>query len=317
VSLEQSIVAVTGSGGFIGRNLSRALARRGALVRSLVRYRSDLPGDYQFDLSQNSIDPEALKPPVRAVVHCAWDLKPQEYSESKSTNVEGTQWLIDCCLKAGVEQFVFVSSMAAHAEAQSAYGLTKWDIEKRLLALPNASTFSTVIAPGTVIGNGGVFLKARAMVKKLPVIPVFYASGGRRLQTVFIDDLCDAIVTSISNRVTGKLYIAETEGVAPKEFYRGLALLEGKRPLLCPLPGDVALLGVRALEAIGMKPSVSSNNLLGLKQLRHFDVTKTVAALGCQPMLNFWQSLERLAVAEGRTDLAKEIADVGAMLRSS
>ena len=189
MSLENTTIAVSGSGGFIGRYLCRALSAKGANVRSLVRYRSELPGDFQFDLSQSSMQPDALKPPVRALVHCAWDLKSQELSDSSSTNVEGTQWLIDKCLAAGVEQFVFISSMASHAEAKSAYGLTKFEVEKRLLALPNAATFSTIIAPGTVIGKGGVFSKARMMVKKLPIIPVFYGSQGRRLQTVYIDDL--------------------------------------------------------------------------------------------------------------------------------
>ncbi len=253
------------------------------------------------------MQPDALKGPVRAVVHCAWDLKTSDLSESKSTNVQGTQWLIDRCMAAGVEQFVFISSMASHDQAQSPYGRTKWEIERRLCAMPNAAQFSTIVAPGTVIGSGGVFSKARAMVQRVPVIPVFYASGGRRLQTVFIDELCDAIIASIQKRVTGRLNIAEAEGVKPKDFYRGIAILEGKNPRLIRFPGDVALFGIRTLEAIGLKPAVSSSNLLGMKHLRHFDVTQSIEALGCKPMGSYWQSLRRLAFEEGKMDVAARL----------
>ena len=304
MSIEGCTIAVTGSTGFIGRALCGALVARGARVRALVRYRSEVPGEFQFDLSQSNLDPRALQGAVRAVIHCAWDMSATDSQHARGINAEGTQWLIEQCQRAGVEQFVFISSMASHAQARSAYGMAKWECENRLLGVANATSFATIIAPGTVIGNGGLFARARQLIGKLPVVPVFYALGKRRIQTVHIDDLCEAVIAGIDRRVTGRLNIADRWGVSPMDFYRGLAMLEGKRPLLIPFPGDVALLGVRGLEAMGLHPAISSNNLLGIKMLRYFEPRPSLLKLGLATLPDYWRSLRRLAESEGKQQIA-------------
>jgi NADH dehydrogenase len=281
-------------------------------VRALVRHRGEVPGEFQFDLSQRSMDPRVLEGPVRAMLHCAWDLTASDETTASRINVEGSQWLIEQCQRAGVEQFVFISSMASHAQARSAYGLSKWETENRLMSVADAKNFATIIAPGTVIGSGGLFAKARQLIRKLPVVPVFYSTGNRRLQTVHLDDLCEAILAGIEKKVTGKLNIADPWGVTPMDFYRGLAMLEGKRPLLLRFPGDVALVGVRGLERMGMKPAISSNNLLGMKMLRQFDPVPSLLKLGLAALPDYWRSLQRLAEAEGHEEIAGKL---GRMIR--
>jgi nucleoside-diphosphate-sugar epimerase len=310
MSFEGCTIAVTGSTGFVGRAVCRALLAKGAAVRSLVRYRSEVPGEFLFDLSQSNIDPRALQGPVRAVVHCAWDLTPSDTESARGINAEGSQWLIEKCVAAGVEQFVFISSMASHAQARSAYGTTKWEIENRLMGVANAKDFGTIIAPGTVIGGGGVFEKARQLIRKLPVVPVFYSTGGRRIQTVHIDDLCDAILASIERKITGRLNIADPWGVKPMDFYRGLAMLEGRRVLRLPFPGDLALSVVRGLEAMGKKPAVSSSNLLGLKMLKYFNPRPSLLKLGLATLPDYWRSLQRLAESQGLEKIAGKLGRV-------
>jgi nucleoside-diphosphate-sugar epimerase len=263
-------------------------------VRSLVRYRSDLAGEYQFDLANNILDPAALQPPVRAVVHCAWDIKADSMAESRRINVEGTKWLVEQCRKAKVGHFVFVSSLAAGGG--SVYARTKMEMEKKLLANLDSGQLTTVIAPGLVVGNGGVFALARSAVKHRGVTPIFCGFGQKKLPTVFIDDLCDVVMASINNRVSGRLSVADESGVSTSDLYRGLGLLERKKLSLLPVPGP-GLLGAPA-----------SINLLGGK-LSPADIAETNRLLGGKPVMNYWQSLEKLAVAEGAEDVAKEIRE--------
>jgi hypothetical protein len=47
------------------------------------------------------------------------------------------------------------------------------------------------------------------------------------------------------------------------------------------------------LEGIGLKPPITSDNLLGIKHLHQFDPVPDLARLGLQP-LSFHESLARL-----------------------
>ena len=310
--LTNTTIAVTGAGGFVGHSLCRKLFERGARVRMLVRYRSNSPGEHQVDLTNNIMDPAALEPPVRAVVHCAWDSKSHDAAEYKRINVDGTRWLIDRCQQAGVEQFVFVSSMAAHDQTRSIYGRTKLEVEKLLRSLPTASTFSTIVAPGRIIGNGGDFFRTQAAVKKFPVIPAFYALGQQRVQTTFVDDLCDGIIKSIESRITGRLLVAEEKGVKLIDFYRGVVALNGDGKIVLPFPGTPALLTAHLLETLGIKPAVSSSQLRDIQSLQHFHVTASNKLLGSPTWGTYWQSLEKLAVLQNKPEVIEKIRKLAA-----
>lgn len=301
MSLEHSIIAITGANGFVGSCLSRILTgQHSAIVRRLGRSTEPGANSFAFNLS-GTLDPAALQPLVRTVIHCAYDVKNANLADSRRINVDGTMRLIAQCIDSDVEHFIFVSSMAAHAGARSVYGQTKWELENRIRSLQSPKLLTTIVKPGTVIGSGGVFSQTRALVRRLPLIPVFYAGGGK-LQTVFIYDLCNAIIKIASDRLPGEFLIADLDGVSLTDFYRGVAALEAKRPRLIRFPGNLTLRAVRLFEAIGLKLPITSNNLLGLKHLHYFDPSPSLAALGNMTILNFPQSIERLAREEGHHD---------------
>ncbi len=255
-------VAVTGASGFVGGAVCRDLAARGLTVVPMSRATG-------YALS----DPApTIAAGVATIVHCAHD------PTDPRLNVDGTWRLLDAAFRAGVRQFVFVSSLAAHAGARSAYGRAKWDLERRLAGVNGLTV--TVIKPGTVLGNGGLFARVRQMAK-LPALPVFYGTG--RLQTVLIDDLCAAIAVTVERRLPGTFVVAEADGVPVAEFYRAVAALDGRRPWLVRLPGPLALPALMLTERAGLRLPVTTDNLLGLKHLVHFDTGPTRAALGLSP----------------------------------
>ena len=110
----------------------------------------------------------------------------------------------------------------------------------------------TVIKPATIVGAGGVFQRTREMLRRLPVLPLFYAD--RRLQTIWIEDVCQGLVRTVERSLGGTLLLAHPESTPMREFYRAIAAVDGIRLKVCPFPGDLALFGIRLLERIGLKP---------------------------------------------------------------
>src|SRR5258705_12704404 len=114
---------VTGAAGFLGSHVARQLVARGDSVRVLVRASStnraiaDLSLEYVTgDLRDPSSLDRAMKG-VKRVFHVAadyrlWARRSQEIYES---NVGGTKNLLAAAESAGVEQFIYTSTVATIA----------------------------------------------------------------------------------------------------------------------------------------------------------------------------------------------------------
>jgi nucleoside-diphosphate-sugar epimerase len=304
MSSGEQAVLITGATGFLGRAACAAFTAAGFQVRALVRNPAatgDLQafakgGIFRCDLP-DAIDEHAMEGGARALIHCAYETRSATAEQARRTNVMGTEALVRLARKSGVGQLVFVSSMAAHEGGASVYGKTKYELEK----LFDAAT-DTVIKPATIVGDGGVFQRTREMLRRLPVLPLFYAD--RRLQTIWIDDACQALVRTVERSVGGTVVLAHPDSTPMGEFYRGVARVDGIRLKVCPFPGDLALFGIRLLERIGMRLPITSDNLLGIKYLHGFDPADDLARLDLHP-LSFPEALERLR--GGRSAVGKAL----------
>jgi NADH dehydrogenase len=285
-------VLITGASGFLGRACCAAFTRAGFQVRALVRNPAAFVdetaargGVFRCDLP-DVIDTRAFEAEPRALVHCAYETRSASPGEARRTNLAGTEALVRLGRQSGVRQLVFVSSMAAHEDAASVYGKTKYQLEKLFDPVRDS-----VVKPATIVGDGGVFQRTREMLRRLPVLPLFYAD--RRLQTVWIEDVCQGLVQTVERSIGGTVLLAHPESTPMREFYAAIAALDALTLRMCPFPGDLALFGIRLLERIGLRPPISSDNLLGIRHLRHFDPVADLARLGLQP-LSFLESLQRL-----------------------
>jgi NADH dehydrogenase len=286
-------VLITGASGFLGRACCTAFTLAGFQVRALVRNPAAsahlLPvsqgGIFPCDLPE-AIDERAFEAEPRALVHCAYETRSASPEQARRTNLAGTEALVRLSRQYGVRQLVFVSSMAAHEDAASVYGKTKYQLEKLF-----DPARDSVVKPATIVGDGGVFQRTREMLRRLPVLPLFYAD--RRLQTIWIEDACQGLVRTVERSIAGTVLLAHPVGTPMREFYAGIAAVDALSLRMCPFPGDLALFGIRLLERIGLRPPVSSDNLLGIKHLRQFDPAADLTRLGLHP-LSFLESLQRL-----------------------
>ena len=268
---------VTGATGFLGRHLCDRLAGRGWEVRGLARdpsrrpFASDgvrlFPGELP-----GGVDPDAFDG-VDVVVHCAYTSRHTTLAAARRVNEEGTARVLALSRRGGA-RFVFISSTGAHEGALSYYGRSKLAVEDTL-----DLERDLVIRPGLILGDGGLFERIRGSLARFGFVPVF--DGGRqRIQTVHVDDLCDAIARAIELGLTGRFVVAEEEGLELRELFRAIGARLGRKVRLVPLPATPLLLLLRAAERIGLRLPLTSENVLGARSLRTQPSRDDVAAIG-------------------------------------
>jgi len=271
-------VAVTGAAGFLGRHLCARLADGGVAVRALVR-RPDgdpIPGARsvaRLDLP-DAIDEGALRD-VDVLLHAAWTSREPDARVAERVNVEGTRRLLAAARRAGIGRVVFVSSVAAAADAPNVYGRTKAAAEALLDPVRDV-----VVRPGTILScdRGGIFGLMTGLMRRVHVVPLF--GGGRQpLQTVHVDDATEALARVIEHGLTGALNVAEP---APRSFRDVLRIAADCMRVRCvfvPLPFAPVLAAVRLAERAGLPTPLKSESLLGLQGLRVVAVERDLAML--------------------------------------
>ena len=263
-------VAVTGASGFVGGALCRALAARGFEVRALVRDPARFPPLHGVHAAHcdlpDSIDEPALAG-VAAVVHCAYATRETDPERMRRVNEEGTRRLLDAARAAGA-RVVFISTVAAAADAPNYYARSKHALEALFDPARDA-----IVRPGLVIGKDGhgLFQQLLDNMQRLGVVPVF--GGGRQpLQTVHIDDLCEAVVRIVERDLTGAFNVAEPDPPTLSAFLHQMADRLGVRVRFVPLPFGPVLAAVRVVEALRLPFPLRSESLLGLKGLQQLPV---------------------------------------------
>lgn len=112
-------------------------------------------------------------------------------------NYEATKTLLDACVRCGVSNFLFMSTIAVHAADQSLYPYA--DSKRRAEELIAASPLNyTILRPCMVFGPGAPVLEALAKIAGAPVTPL--PDGGRaQVQPVCVADLA-AFVAHVLDR---------------------------------------------------------------------------------------------------------------------
>lgn len=264
--MQNQTIAITGASGFIGKSFVnyfsskgwnvKALQRQPGIAKSTINYFAyELPGNF---------DKKALDG-VDVLIHCAVQHYNPANKNADAINREGAQKLINICKETGTK-IIFLSTLSAHEKATSHYGKNKLELESLF-----DSKKDLVLKLGLVVGDtGGLFNTIFESIKKTPIVPLV-DGGNQPMQTIAIDDLCKVIESGIENKISGNYKIAEPNSFPMKDLYSVIAQQIGKTPKFIPVPSFVLLTACRIGEMLGVKLPVSSESVLGLKQLRSFD----------------------------------------------
>jgi nucleoside-diphosphate-sugar epimerase len=271
-------VAITGASGFLGGALCRALAARGWTVRALVRDPARFPAMPGVRPAlcnlPDAIDESALMG-ADAVVHCAYATRETDPARARRVNEEGTRRLVEASRRAGVPHLIFVSTIAASPDAPNYYARSKHALEALL-----DPTRDAIVRPGLIIGRDGhgLFQQLLDNMRRLGIVPLF-GGGNQPLQTVHVDDVCEAVARIIERGLTGAFNVAETDPPTLGAFLRAMADRLGRPVRFVRLPFGPVLAAVRTIEALRLPFPLRSESLLGLKGLRSVPVTDDLRRL--------------------------------------
>ncbi len=164
-------VLITGSTGFVGKRISRDLINEGYKVYSLV-YDGE-PAEGTIPVNGDITRPETLDiPDIDALVHCAGILESSHAPDDlmNRVNTEGTKNIVKECLKAGIKDMVFMSTISAvgpqgtrkkpieekfHLQPSDGYGRSKMKAELFLKEFQRENNINiAVIRPPVLYGEG-------------------------------------------------------------------------------------------------------------------------------------------------------------------
>jgi nucleoside-diphosphate-sugar epimerase len=264
-----STIIVTGSTGLVGSALVAHLARQGFQVRAFQRVIlvDKLPNISYHPFDLKDIRDEGFSG-ADYIVHCAYQpvVSKEERESGASLDESAAHVLIGLARKYGIK-IIFLSSTSAHADAHSWYARTKANTEKLF-----DTNRDLVLRLGLVIGGtGGLFGRLQANLRRFKIIPLL-GGGRQRVQVLNLGDLCKVVEEAIRKNISGVYNVAHPGGVSMLEIYTRISEAMGVRPYFISVPLSLAYGATRALEGIGVKLPFTSENILGLKDLRIVDV---------------------------------------------
>ena len=258
-------ILVTGSTGFIGSHLCRALVNAGEHVRAFHRPSSSLEGLAGLaveraigDITQPDTLDAAMQG-IEVVYHCAAMLgRPENPQLMYRATVEGTRNVLQAALQAGVPRLVHTSSVAALGvplETQRVanpmpinehhtwnfrpsrwrYGHAKYLAELEVQYAVAQGLDATIVNPSVVVGAGDLNRVSGEVIINLAHgrIPAA-VSGGANI--IHIDDVVRGHLAAMKLGKSGERYILGGENLTHLRFLRTIAQIAGVKAPQINLP---------------------------------------------------------------------------------
>ena len=194
------MLLLTGATGSVGRALLRRLTACGEPVRCLVRDPRRLgPDRVRVQIALGDLaDPPSFRNAmrgVRTVVHLAAAIRDQPAGSIEELNGIATWRMVRAAERAGVEHFVFMSSLGAARHDRTRFLRAKALAEGAVLA---SGVRHTVFAPSMIYAPGDMFMTLLERIALLlPVMPVS-GRGQAVYQPIWAEDVADCVMASLA-----------------------------------------------------------------------------------------------------------------------
>ncbi|SEA14343.1 UDP-glucose 4-epimerase family protein [Acidovorax soli] len=316
---QQQRLVVTGANGFVGRALCAGAVARGSTVRGITRSTYDLPyGSENFVVGnmnertdwRGALEDSKVIMHLAARVHVMADTAENPLDEFRRVNVLGTLNLARQAAAAGVQRFVFISSVKVNGESTQpdhpfraddvsapldAYGISKMEAEQGLREIASQTGMEVVIIRPPLVYGPGVKANFAAMMRWLKRgVPLPLGAIHNQRSLVALDNLVDLILTCLTHPAAANqtFLVSDGEDVSTTELLRRMGRAMGKPARLLPVPAS----WLQVAAALVGKRDVAQRLCDSLQ----VDIEKTRQLLGWSPPLTLDQGLKKAAEGCGR-----------------
>ena len=278
---ENLVCAISGASGYVGSRIAQRLAQSGRVVALTRKPASE--ADFTWSLtSADDITPLLCQQQVSVLIHAAWDFTAVTAQDIQQVNVEGSIRLLRMAKAAGVGRIVFISTISAFTGARSLYGRAKLQVESVAAELGGI-----ILRPGLVFGDspGGVFGSIRRQEQHQKFIPL--VGNGKAPQYLvpeqtLADVVADAATGRFDQAAGQPITVAHSHPWPFRDLVRRLALAQGRRVTLIPLPWPLLYAGLRAGEILGRKMPFRSDSVISFVHQDPAPDFSRIEALGIQ-----------------------------------
>ena len=258
-------ILVTGASGFIGQQLSETLSKSGRLVLGAVRNLNSIlinknieyipVGDIAF--KKNWKD---LLVDVDCIIHCAGRAHKMIDNKNLDTyslaNINGTKYLAEQAVEAGVKRLVFLSSVKVNGETthqntkqklsnkdtpnpKDYYAISKLKAEKALWEISSRTGLEVVVVRLPLVYGYGVKGNLARLIKIVKLgIPLPLSLVENQRSMIGIDNVVDLLIQCIDHpEAIGKTFLAsDGEDLSTPELIKLIASSMGRKANLFPFP---------------------------------------------------------------------------------
>jgi len=292
------LVTIYGGSGFVGRYITRRMAKAGWRVRVAVRRPNEaifvkpygVVGQVEPVLCNIRDDASvaSVMQGADAVVNCVGILNQVGKNKFDAVQADGAERIARIAAANGITNMVHVSAIGADENAMSDYARTKALGEEGVLThMPSA----TILRPSIVFGPEDQFFNRFASMSRMgPVLPVVGAAT--KFQPVFVDDVAQAAELALLGQAETGVY--ELGGPRVASFRDLMALMLKtirRRKLVLNVPFFAATLmgfGFDMLQKLSL--GLFTNSMITMDQVANLkndnvvaDDAKSFADLGIKP----------------------------------
>src|ERR1700676_5494317 len=255
-SNQDTLVTVFGGSGFLGRNVVRALAKRGFRIRVAVR-RPELAGHPQplgrggeiHAVQANLRYPASVEAAMRdshVAINLVGILTASGAQSFDAVQAKGAETVAQAAAAVGA-RMVHVSAIGAGENSPSRYARSKAAGEKAVLAaVPSA----TILRPSVVFGPEDQFTnRFAALARMSPALPLI-GGGATKLQPVYVGDVATAVADAVDGKTrAGATYeLGGPEVLTMREIMEFILATIERHRMLVSLPFGLAKLQALLLQ---------------------------------------------------------------------
>ena len=189
-------VAITGANGFVGKNIGKALAKKGISVVGIVRKGKGSSINFGDVVTSEDLSEKYLASKLHgyhALLHFIGKGKQTVDSDYQKVNVDLTKNAIKLCKKAKIKKIIYISGLGVSKDTTFGYFISKFQAEQEIT---NSGLDYTIFRASYIIGKDDSL--SNFLFKQIKKGTITIPGSGRyRLQPIFVGDVAEVIFQSL------------------------------------------------------------------------------------------------------------------------